>query len=116
MNVSSAWGLSEDGPAVLRVTPPMRLAVFMVSSLVLLAGCGRKATRADCEKFFDKNIEVKMKEDGTTDPAAIKKRQTDLRVEKKDDIDQCVGRRITDGMLTCVDGAQTASDIDKCLR
>lgn len=88
---------------------------MMLTSLAGV-GCGRKATRADCEKFFDKNIEVKMKEDGTTDPEAIKKRQTELRNERRDDIDQCVGRRITDGMLTCVDGAKTPLDIDQCLR
>ena len=97
------------------------LVAFFITSLALaslagLTGCGRKATRADCEKFFDKNIEVKMKEDGTTEPAAIQARQKSLREERKDDIDQCVGRRITDSMLTCVDGAKTASDIDKCLR
>lgn len=106
---------------MLRVTPAMFrrrafVAMFVASSLFILAGCGRKATRTDCEKFFDKNIEVKMKEDGTTDPNSIQARQKSLREEKKDDIDQCVGRRITDGMLKCVDGAQTASDIDKCLR
>jgi hypothetical protein len=86
------------------------------SLLLLVAGCGRKATRADCEKFFDKNVEVKMKEEGITDPALISKRQTDLKAERREDIDQCVGRRITDGMLKCVDEAQKDSDIDKCLR
>ena len=106
---------------MLRVTPAMfrrrvLVATIALSSLLVLVGCGRKATRSDCEKFFDKNIEVKMKEDGTTDPNSIQARQKSLREEKKDDIDQCVGRRITDGMLKCVDGAQTASDIDKCLR
>lgn len=94
----------------------MSRPLLMIFSLLLVAGCGRKATRADCEKFFDRNIEVKMKEDGTTDPDSIKKRQKDLRDQHKDDIDQCVGRRITDGMLKCVDQAQTATDIDKCLR
>lgn len=105
--------------AVLRVTPPMRRALVAISFLCfafLGAGCGRKATRADCEKFFDKNVEVKMKEEGNTDAASIAKRQTELRNDRKDDIDQCVGRRITDGMLKCVDAAQTAQDIDKCLR
>ena len=93
-----------------------RFALLTLTSLIFVAGCGRKATRGDCEKFFDRNIEVKMKEDGTTDPATIKKRQQELRDQHKDDIDQCVGRRINDTMLKCVDDAQTAADIDKCLR
>lgn len=106
-------------PAVLRVTPPMRRAlsaIFVVGIAVSVTACGRKATRADCEKFFDKNVEVKMKEEGNVDAPAIAKRQAELRNDRKEDIDQCVGRRITDGMLKCVDGAQTAQDIDKCLR
>jgi hypothetical protein len=93
-----------------------RFALLTLTSLLFVTGCGRKVTRGDCEKFFDRNIEVKMKEDGTTDPAAIKKRQQELREQHKDDIDQCVGRRINDSMLKCVDDAQTATDIDKCLR
>ena len=28
----------------------------------------------------------------------------------------CVGKRITDGMMACVKTAQTADQIDKCLR
>lgn len=100
---------------MLRVVTLMRRALMAVSFLVL-AGCGRKATRADCEHFLDKNIEVKLKSEGVTDGPSIQKRQTELRAQLQDDVDRCVGRRITDGMLTCVDGAQVDKDIDKCLR
>lgn len=91
-----------------------RLLVPVV--LLFVAGCGRKATRADCEHFFNKNVEVKLKSEGITDPPAIAKRQAELRATLQEDLDKCVGRRITDSMLTCVDKAQSENDIDKCLR
>lgn len=79
-------------------------------------GCGRKATRADCELVVDKNVEVKLAADGMTDPALVQKRKEELRASLREDIDKCVGKRVTDGMLTCVKGAATASEIDKCMR
>lgn len=100
---------------MLPVIAPMR-RVLVLSVVFFVAGCGRKATRADCEHFFNKNVEVKLKSEGITDPPAIAKRQAELRASLQDDLDKCVGRRITDRMLTCVDNAQTDTDIDKCLR
>jgi hypothetical protein len=84
--------------------------------LCFLLGCGRKATRADCELVVDRNVEVKLKSDGMTDPVLIEKRKEELRTSLRDDIDKCVGRRVTDGMITCVKGAGTPEQIDKCLR
>ena len=90
---------------------------FLGACLLLgVAGCGRKATRADCEAVVDKNVEVKLKADGVTDPPLVEKRKEELRGSLKDDIDRCVGKRVTDGMLNCVKGAETAEQIDKCLR
>lgn len=97
------------------LTPRMRWLLF-TCALCCVAGCGRKATRADCEAVVDKNVEVKLKADGVTDPSLVSKRKEELRAELKDDIDKCVGKRITDGMLSCVEGAETPEQIDKCLR
>ncbi len=54
--------------------------------------------------------------DGVTDPATIAKRKDELRSSLKEDIDKCVGKRITDGMMECVKKATTPEQIDKCLR
>ncbi len=81
-----------------------------------MTGCGRKATRTDCELVVDKNVEVKLKADGLTDPTLIQQRKAELRESLKEDIDKCVGKRVTDGMLACVKTAETAEQIDKCLR
>ncbi len=87
-----------------------------VLAVVALSGCGRRATRADCEAIVDKNVEVKLKADGITDTTLVLKRKDELRAMLKDDLDKCVGKRITDSMLACVAAAQTAENIDKCLR
>jgi hypothetical protein len=91
-------------------------ALSVVLAVVALAACGRKATRADCETIVDRNVEVQLKSQGTVDPATIAKRRDEIRAEMKDRIDQCVGKRLTDGMMACVKKAETADQIDKCLR
>ena len=96
--------------------PLIAIAITALLSLAFLPGCGRKATRADCETVVDRNVEVKLVADGVTDPSTIAKRKDELRSSLKDDIDKCVGKRITDGMMECVKKAQTPDQIDKCLR
>ena len=94
----------------------MRQGIVLVALVFGLAGCGRKATRADCELVVDRNIEVKLRADGVTDPDVIQKRKDELRGSLKDDIDRCSGKRVTDSMMACVRTAETAEQIDKCLR
>jgi hypothetical protein len=94
----------------------MRQGIVLVALVFGLAGCGRKATRADCELVVDRNIEVKLRADGVTDPDVIQKRKDELRGSLTDDIDRCVGKRVTDSMMACVRTAETAEQIDKCLR
>lgn len=81
-----------------------------------LLGCGRKATREDCELIVDKNGEVMLKAMGVTDAMTVAKRKEELRAQMKGDIDECVGKRITDGMIACVKTAETAEQITKCMR
>jgi hypothetical protein len=84
--------------------------------LLVLAGCGRKATREDCEAVVDRNVELQLKALGVTDGATIGKRRDEMRASMREDIDKCVGKRVTDGMMACVKLAETAEKIDKCLR
>ncbi len=95
-----------------------RVRVIGFSGLLAMValGCGRKATRVDCELVVDKNVEVKLRADGMTDPPLVQKRKDELRASLREDIDTCVGKRVTDGMLACVNRAETAEQIDKCLR
>ena len=98
-----------------RVVVP--LSLLAIAALALpLAGCGRKATKEDCEAVVDKNVELQLKALGVTDPAIVSKRRDEMRASMRDDIDKCIGKRVTDSMMACVKNAETAEKIDKCLR
>jgi hypothetical protein len=92
------------------------LVVLAVLASLTLAGCGRKATREDCEAVVDKNVELQLKALGVVEPATVAKRRDEMRASMKDDIDKCVGKRVTDAMISCVKNAETTEKIDKCLR
>ena len=85
-------------------------------TLGALAGCGHKATREDCEVVVDRNVELQLKALGVIDPSTVAKRREEMRASMKEDIDKCVGKRVTDGNMACVKNAETAEKIDKCLR
>ena len=79
-------------------------------------GCGHKATENDCEFILNRNVEVQMKAMHITDPVAIDKRKQEIQSSLKAELAGCVGKRITDAMMACVARAQSAEDIDGCMR
>src|SRR5438552_2042337 len=82
--------------------------------VLFLAACGRPATEADCTKIVDKSIELELKR--MNRPAdEIAKVRVETVAKMKDGIKQCVGKRITDRMMTCVDHSETPSEIDHCM-
>ena len=97
------------------VLPVFALCAAFVAAFAL-AGCGRKATREDCEAVVDKNVELQLKALGVTDPVVVAKRREEMHAAMREDIDKCVGKRVTDSMMACVKNAETAEKIDKCLR
>ena len=86
-----------------------------IVALVLLAGCGRKATEADCSAIVDRNVEVQMRKMNINDPVSITKKQQDIRGQFSESMKGCVGRRITDSMMQCVRHADTVDAIDQCM-
>ncbi len=82
----------------------------------LSAGCRREATEADCQLIVDRLIEVEMRASNTTDPVAIAKKQEAIRTSMKDELKDCRGRRITDGIMACVKKAPTTDEILACIR
>ncbi len=99
-------------PLPRRAPSPAPLAL----ALALLAGCGHKASEADCSFILDRNVEVQMKAMHNSDPVMIDKRKREIEAELKPQLQGCIGKRITDGMLACVARAQTAEAIDACMR
>jgi hypothetical protein len=77
-------------------------------------GCGRPATESDCNKVVEKNVQVQMKKMNITDPAAVTKEQDRIRASLQPQIKQCVGRRVTDSIMRCVDRAETPDELDHC--
>lgn len=81
------------------------------------AGC-RRASEADCERIVDRIVELQLREQGITDPETIAKRKDETKSKKRQELlGGCVGKRISDASLKCIDGAKTSAEIiDVCLK
>jgi hypothetical protein len=99
-----------------RLATALTAGASLAALALVLTGCGRKATREDCEAVVDRNVELQLRALGVTDGATIGKRRDEMRASMREDIDKCVGKRVTDGMMACVKLAETTEKIDKCLR
>jgi len=85
-------------------------------AFVGLVGCGRPATKADCDEIFDKSAQIELKLQNVTDPAEVKKRTDAVRTARGEEIlKKCIGRRVTEKALACVRNATTAEQVDRCL-
>lgn len=93
------------------------LLLPLTLSLVASAGC-RRATEADCEKIVDRIVELQLREQGVTDPDVIARRKDETKAKKRQELlGGCVGRRISNSSLECIQGAKTSAEIiDVCLR
>lgn len=90
------------------------LPVLLVGA-VTLAACGHPATLEECERIVDKSADLKMKEQ-KVNPELIASRKQQLLDEKGPElIDKCKGKRITEAALRCIDRAETAAQVDRCL-
>ena len=92
------------------------LSVLCAVGPICLLGCGHKASENDCAFILDRNVEVQMKSMHITDPVAIDKRKQEVQASLKAELAGCIGKRITDAMMACVARAQSAEDIDACMR
>ena len=102
----------------LRSVLPRRLllATLVLAGPTLAVGCGRKATADDCALIVDRYVEIELRTLKVTDPTLIDQRKMEMRRDLKDDLKECPGKRITDGMIACVVRAQTNEELDKCTR
>ncbi len=89
------------------------LAALCLSGLV---GCGRPATRAECDEIFDRSAEIELRAQNITDPKIIRERINAVRAAKGEPLlSQCVGKRITENAIACVRNATSSEQMDKCL-
>jgi hypothetical protein len=95
---------------------PWARTLGIVAGIYAAIGCGRRATRADCQLLVDRGVELQMKGMSLTDRTAIKKREQQVRDSLQTEIDSCEGRRVTERMMACVKAAPTTAELDQCLR
>ncbi|MEZ4300295.1 MAG: hypothetical protein R3B70_35445 [Polyangiaceae bacterium] len=104
-------------------TPPV--AVRAISSLAFgaigalalgAAGCGHPATVEECNILIDKSAELELRSQNVNDPAIIEERTKAVQAARGDDLrKKCVGKRITQDALACVQQATSPRAFDKCL-
>jgi hypothetical protein len=83
-------------------------------AVVLVAGCGRKATVEDCQQIVKRIVELEL--EAVVSKQDLGSEVTQAQQTFKDRaLSDCVGRRITDRSLACVAAAKdTATIIDDC--
>jgi hypothetical protein len=81
-----------------------------------MLGCGRPATKADCEHIVERIVELELKQAKVTDAEDVREQMTETKAAfRQRAMDQCVGKRITDRALTCVRTAKTSKElVDEC--
>lgn len=94
------------------------LKSFLLLAVALSSTGCRYATEQDCERIIDRIVELELKEQGIKDPKLIEQRKADTRQQKREELlAGCVGKRISDSAMTCIDNAESSRDItEKCLR
>ncbi len=82
-----------------------------------IAGCGHPATEQECEDIFRRSAEIELRAQDISDPAQIEERIAEAKAAKGEALmKDCVGKRITDSAMQCVRGAETADELDACLK
>jgi hypothetical protein len=91
--------------------------IALLAAVLGLSGCSReRAQPEDCERIFDRLVEVELHELGYRDPALAQRRRQELRKLLADELGRCVGGRMRPDALICVERAQKAEEIvHQCL-
>jgi hypothetical protein len=94
-----------------------------VALALALSGCGHPATEADCQLIAERIAELELKAQHITDPAEIRRKKDETlglggaTSSKKELLEGCIGRHVTDRALACVRQAKTSDEIaSQCLR
>ena len=92
--------------------------VFVAFVAFGLSGCqGRRATAQECERIFDRLVEVELAERGLHDPVLLQRRTQALRSSLAHERTACVGRPLPGAALDCIARAPNAEAVvHRCLR
>jgi hypothetical protein len=82
-----------------------------------LLACGHPASAEECEEIFRMSAAIELKAQNVSDPAEIERRIAEARAAKGDALmKECVGKRITESAMACVRSAESAEQLDACLK
>jgi hypothetical protein len=91
-------------------------AILLLGAAAGLMGCGHPATLDDCNAIIGKSAELELHAQNVTDPATIAQRTEAVKAARGQELlKRCIGKRITDRALICVERATTPREVDKCL-
>lgn len=103
--------LSTAPPEMPRMLHRRMRSFAWVSLLVACAvGCGRPATREECDEIVGRIAELELRARGLTGNNADEVKATKDALEKTT-LRDCVGRRISDKAMSCVRSAKTTQQI-----
>jgi len=88
----------------------MRLSACVSLLLVCGVGCGRPATREECDEIVVRIAELELKARGIAGNSADEVRATKEALEKTT-LRDCVGRRISEKAMSCVRSATSTQQI-----
>ncbi len=93
----------------------MRVAIAALPFL-LLVGCGRPATVSECEEIATRVATLEFTAGSKTPQAVNAAQLATVQARVKDTMKRsCVGKRLTNGAMTCVRSAKTATEIrERC--
>ena len=104
----------------MRLDPkPLRAvaAFFLCAAALTVAGCGHPASVEECNVIIEKTTELELHAQNVKDPAIIAERVAAVKTARGDELrKRCVGKRITDRAVACVQRAQTPKEVDACLQ
>jgi hypothetical protein len=79
---------------------------------LFLLGCGRPVTEQECSEIVGRIAELELKQAPATGSAQIAAEVKATQAAFHDEaMKDCVGKRVTEGALTCVRNATTAKQI-----
>ena len=83
---------------------------------LLVSSCGHPATVKECEAILETMARLELQETlGAKSKDLVAREISDAkRALKENTLNDCVGKRITDSALACVQNAASAQDAEDC--
>lgn len=111
-SVALPSSLEKQAAVVRRVATSPRLRWFAAVALFSAIGCGRPATVSDCERIISRVAELELKEVEVSDQEVVKSQIESAQAAFRERMmTDCVGRRLRQSSLDCVDRATSANQV-----